>query len=192
MLARHNGSFHGWLARCIKWRACDVGEAEEGLENELWRRWSNGKGWRMSCDVGEVRESLENELCSFSNLPSFYLRHSSFSNPSFASPTSQALHLIHLASHPWKEPLWRTSIPGIYRIPNLCNCVYTRYFIRTAELITAHFNKMLAEQNVHIPWSGKKNAKPKTNQSREIICKFTEIYFNMLKIIMVLTPWSYQ
>ena len=31
-------------------------------------------------------------------LPSLYLRHSSFSNPSFASPTSQALHLIHLAS----------------------------------------------------------------------------------------------
>ena len=28
-------------------------------------------------------------------------RHSSFSNPSFASPTSQALHLIHLASRPW-------------------------------------------------------------------------------------------
>ena len=68
------------------------------------------------------------ELCSFSNLsvtsptsqlilqlfrrfiyitahaptlPLLYLYHSSFSNPSFASPASQALHLIHLASHPW-------------------------------------------------------------------------------------------
>ena len=30
---------HGRLAW---WRACDVGEAKEGLENELWRRWSNG------------------------------------------------------------------------------------------------------------------------------------------------------
>ena len=30
------------------------------------------------------------------------LHHSSFSNRSFASPTSQALHLIHLASRPWK------------------------------------------------------------------------------------------
>ena len=30
-----------------------------------------------------------------------HLRHSSFSNPSFASPRSQALHLIHLASRPW-------------------------------------------------------------------------------------------
>ena len=33
-------------------------------------------------------------------LPSLCSRHSSFSNPSFASPTSQALHLIHLASRP--------------------------------------------------------------------------------------------
>ena len=34
---------HGRLARWIKSRACDVGEAKEGLENELWRRWSNGR-----------------------------------------------------------------------------------------------------------------------------------------------------
>ena len=66
--------FHGRFARRIKWRACDVEEANEGLENELWLRWSNGKvgklavtwlkwrkGWRMSCDVGEVTERLENE-----------------------------------------------------------------------------------------------------------------------------------
>ena len=33
-------------------------------------------------------------------LPLLHLRHSSFANPSFASPTSQALHLIHLASRP--------------------------------------------------------------------------------------------
>ena len=34
-------------------------------------------------------------------LPLLHLRHSSFSNPSFVSPTSQALHLNHLASRPW-------------------------------------------------------------------------------------------
>ena len=34
---------HGRLARWIKWRACDVGEAKEGLEDVLWRRWSNGR-----------------------------------------------------------------------------------------------------------------------------------------------------
>ena len=34
-------------------------------------------------------------------LPLLHVRHSSFSSPSFASPTSQALHLIYLASRPW-------------------------------------------------------------------------------------------
>ena len=34
-------------------------------------------------------------------LPSLFLGHSSFSNPSFASPTSLALHLHHLANRPW-------------------------------------------------------------------------------------------
>ena len=32
--------------------------------------------------------------------PLLHLSHSSFSNPSFASPTSQALHLRHLANRP--------------------------------------------------------------------------------------------
>ena len=31
--------------------SCDVGEAAEGLENELWRRWSE-------YDVGEATEGL--------------------------------------------------------------------------------------------------------------------------------------
>ena len=58
------------------------------------------KGSIINC---EVRESLENELCYFSKLfvtsarsqthfptlPSLYLRHSSFSNHSVGSPTSQ-------------------------------------------------------------------------------------------------------
>ena len=54
----------------------------------------------MSYDVGEVMERSENEQSSAHspNLPLFHLRHSSFSDPSFASPTSQALHLRHLAS----------------------------------------------------------------------------------------------
>ena len=53
------------------WRMnCDVGEAKEGLENELWHRWSDGK-------VGECAE--------------LHLRHSSFSNPSVTSLTSQLI-----------------------------------------------------------------------------------------------------
>ena len=91
--------------------SCDVGKVTEG--------------WKMSYDVGEVTESLENEQSSnlsvtlptsqlilqpfrrftyvtaqSPTLPLVHLRHSSFSNPSVASPTSQALHLIHLASRP--------------------------------------------------------------------------------------------
>ena len=111
------------------WRmSSDVGEATEGLENELWRRWRDGNvgdwacslqrnGWRMSYDVGKATEvlenelwrrwsdwSLENELAHSPNfrhftyvtvhsqsLPSLYLRHSSFSNPSVASPTPQII-----------------------------------------------------------------------------------------------------
>ena len=42
----------GWAVTEVKqrkgWRIrCDVGKATEGLENELWRRWSD-KAWRMS------------------------------------------------------------------------------------------------------------------------------------------------
>ena len=43
----------------------------------------------MSCDAGEVTERLENELCS--DFPSLHLRHSAFSNPSVALPTSQII-----------------------------------------------------------------------------------------------------
>ena len=66
---------HGRLARWRKWKSCDVREAKEGLENEL-------------CSFLK--------LCHFTyvsahspTLPSLYLRHSSYSNPSVASPTSQ-------------------------------------------------------------------------------------------------------
>ena len=49
----------------------------------------------MSCDVGEVTKRLENHFTYVTThsptLPSLYLRHSSFSNPSVASPTSQLI-----------------------------------------------------------------------------------------------------
>ena len=53
--------------------SCDVGKTAEGLENELKRRWSDGK-------VGE-----------WATFQSLHLRHSSFSNPSVALPTSQLI-----------------------------------------------------------------------------------------------------
>ena len=46
-------------------------------------------------------------------LPLLHLRHSSFSNPSFASTTSQALHVRHLASRPCHKSLnYYHFIPG--------------------------------------------------------------------------------
>ena len=116
---------HGRLARWRKWRACDVGEAKEGFENELWRRWSIGRVGEWAVTEGWENELWKNEHSSFSKLsvtsptsqlilqpfrrftnvtahsptlPLLYQRHSLFSNPSFASPTSQALHLRHLAA----------------------------------------------------------------------------------------------
>ena len=52
------------------------------------KRW---KGCKMSCDVGEVMEMLENEHTHSTTLPSLYLCHNSFSNPSVPSPTSQLI-----------------------------------------------------------------------------------------------------
>ena len=80
--------------------SCDVGKATEGLENELWRRWT-----------GLILQPFRHftYVTAYSpTLPSLYLRHSSFSNPSVASPsfactTSRALRLRHLTSRPWSE-----------------------------------------------------------------------------------------
>ena len=110
------------------WRmSCDVGKATEGLENKLWRRWSDGKGWRMSrahsptfTVTSRTSQLILQPFRRFTyvtahspTLPFLHLRHNLFSNPSVASPTSQlilqpfvvlptsqALHLIHLASRP--------------------------------------------------------------------------------------------
>ena len=71
-------TIHGRLARWIKWRACDVGEAKERLENELWRRWSNGRVGEWAATLGKATEGLENERCSFSYF-------------SVTSPTSQLI-----------------------------------------------------------------------------------------------------
>ena len=74
--------------------SCDVGKSTEGLENELWRRWSDGKAHSPTLPSLYQRHSLSSNPSVTSPTSS------SFSNPSFASPTSQALHLRHLASRP--------------------------------------------------------------------------------------------
>ena len=57
--------------------SCDVGEATEELENELWCRWSDGKALRFSAHSP--------------SFPSLHLRHISFFNLSVALPTSQLI-----------------------------------------------------------------------------------------------------
>ena len=66
---------HGRFARWRKWRACDVGEAKR-LENEL---------------ILQDFRHFTYVIAHSPTLPSLYLRHSSFSNPSVASPTSQLI-----------------------------------------------------------------------------------------------------
>ena len=92
--------------------SCDVGKATEGLENELWRRWSDGKVGALL--ILQPFRHFTYVTTHSPTLPLLYLHHSSFSNPSIASPmsqftlnssfassTSKALHLIDLASHLW-------------------------------------------------------------------------------------------
>ena len=73
---------HGQLARWRKWKSCDVGAAKEGLENELWRRWSD---WKF----GEWATSPTSQLILILQALSLHLHHSLFSNPSLALPMSQ-------------------------------------------------------------------------------------------------------
>ena len=107
--------------------SCDVGEVRERLENELCYDYNY-------------------ELCSFSNLsvpsttlqlilqpfrrftyvtahsptlPLLLLRNSSFSNPSFASPASQALHLIHLASRSCTLPKQENDSGVVYNVGHI-------------------------------------------------------------------------
>ena len=80
----------------------DIGEAKEGLENELWCRWSDGKIELCSfTNLSITSPTLQLILQPFCHLTyvtahsptllSLYLRHSSFSNPSVAPPTSQLI-----------------------------------------------------------------------------------------------------
>ena len=60
----------------------------------------------------------------FQPFPLLHLRYRSFSNHSFASPTSQALHLLHPASRPW-----------FFHAPsNQCNLLFIFCFLQEKQL----------------------------------------------------------
>ena len=66
-------------------------------------------------------------------VPLLHLRHSLFSNPSFASPTSQALHLIHLARFSAHSP----TFPSLHLRHNSISNPYVA--LPTSELILQPF-----------------------------------------------------
>ena len=74
--------------------SCDVGKAREGLENELWCRWSDGKQSSFSniSITSPTSQLILQPFHRFAHSPTFpslHLHYSPFSNPSVASPTSQ-------------------------------------------------------------------------------------------------------
>ena len=95
---------------------------ENNINHDLRKVDYTGDNWKTLAEDSEVWSSAHSPTFpsrllrhnSFSNpfrhftyvtahsptLPLLHLRHSSFSIPSFACNTSQALHLIHLASRP--------------------------------------------------------------------------------------------
>ena len=79
--------------------SCDVGKATEGLENELRRRWSDGKVGEWALLIIKPFRHFTYVTTHSPILPSLYLRHRSFSNTSVASPMSQ--HIL--------QPLFRFS-----------------------------------------------------------------------------------
>ena len=77
---------------CLQWKTCP------------WAEHSFSKLSHTSPTSQLIFQLFRRFICVTTHsptLPLLHLRHSSFSNPSFAFPTSQALHLIHLANSPW-------------------------------------------------------------------------------------------
>ena len=109
-----------YRGRLARWRACDVGEAKEGLENELWRRWSDvriGELGSASPTLQLILQTSRRFIYATAHsitLPPLHVRHRSFYNPFVVSPTSQALHVLHLASRQciggWKNSVCWTSL----------------------------------------------------------------------------------
>ena len=70
--------------------SCDVGKAAEGLHKDIFHenKLLCNKIYKISKSVQPLHR-FSYVTAHFPNLPPLYLRHSSFSNPSVVSPTSQ-------------------------------------------------------------------------------------------------------
>ena len=152
MAIEYYPSNHGRLVRWRKSRACDVGEAKERSENELWRRWSNERVgeelWRRWSDgkFGQWARLILQPFRRFTyvithppTLPSLYLRHSSFSNPSVPLPTSHlilqpfrrftyvtahspTLQLLHLRHSSFSNPSFTSPTSQALHLIHLSSC----------------------------------------------------------------------
>ena len=100
--------------------SCHVSKAAEGLDNELWRRWSDGK-------VGEWAEL---------NTVLYTVEHSSFSNLSFSSPTSQ------LMLQPFRRFTYVTAHSPTLLSLLLRHRVFTYVTWRAAHAQYMHYNGM--------------------------------------------------
>ena len=121
--------------------------------NDLWRRWSGGrvgewtvtyvkrrKGWRMRCALRPFTYVTTHSP----TLPLLHLRHSSFSNPSFASPKSQALHLIGGAS--FSNPYIASPTPQLILQP------FRRFTYVTAHSTALPLLHLRHRQLTYVTW----------------------------------------
>ena len=106
--------------------SCDVGKATEVLENDLWRRWSDRKlGEWAELIVIVIAELILQAFrlftyatTHFPTIPSLYLRHSSFSNPSIVTPTPQfilqpSFRLSYVTSYSLNSPDEQSSFSNL-------------------------------------------------------------------------------
>ena len=134
--------------------SCDVGKATEGLDNELWRKWSDGKLWEWALLILQPFRSL-------------HLRHSSFSNSSVALPTSQLILqafrcLTYVTAH-------SPTLPPLYlhhsSLSNPCRFTY----------ITAHSPTLLSLYLCHSSFSSPSVTLPTSLLILQPFCHFTYI-----------------
>ena len=164
-------SDHGRLARWRKWRACDVGEAKEGLDNELWHRWrahspTSFVTLPMSQLILQLFRRFTYVTALSPNLSLFHLCHSSFSNPSVASPISQLILqpfrcFTYVTAHSPNLPLLhlRHSSFSNSSVALPTSQVILQIF-RCFTYVTAHFPTLPLPHLCHSPFSKPSFASP--------------------------------
>ena len=101
---------HGRLAWRPKWSACDLGEAEDGLENELWRRRSNGRVGEWAVLVGEKRRNGWRATYCFKYFTSFLGSVKGWRSPGFGSRAT-VVYDLHKWHHRLNETYQILSFP---------------------------------------------------------------------------------